>query len=1381
MAMKNVQAVGKVVLVYGSVKAVSAAGFERVLTPNSVIYANERIVTGPDGSASVTFFHSPNQLVLGRMSDVAIDEDVYGGAGAAGDAVAQVQDIQSALQQDGGLDPTVDLPPPAAGAGVAGSDPRGGGRQIVIFEADQMEVTPDSGAETRGIELTFLDPPPGALPEEETAFAAAPPPVVDIDNALPTLAVGNQSVSEIGELQSVTGLFALNYGADGTGSLVLSAAGAMWDADARTLTGPNNSWVLVVNDNGTYNFTQLTALQHGPDGSATDDALDIVVTATVTDSDGDSVSRDLTITVGDDGPTLTVGSVGVNESGLLSSPTGISVSGDLNVAYGADGPGSLALSAAGASWDAGTRTLTGPGNAWVLVVNDNGTYTFTQLAALQHGPDGSATDDALDIVVTATVTDGDGDSVNRDLTITVTDHGPTLTVSSFRQIADADVGTPNDAVIGTLNYPFGVDGPGSLVLSATGATWDPGAFRLIGANDAWIIQVNGNGTYTFTLLSPMTHGGPGSETDGALDIAVTATVTDSDGDSVTLPITIRVIDDVPQAVDDSNSISSNATTAITDNVLTNDHIGADTPANLTSVVSWEDKPSTYGTFTGMGDGTYTYIVDPANAAVLGLPAGQTLTETFSYTMQDADGDPSSAMLTITITGTNDVPTISVDPGAGSGNDVVYESGLPQGSDASAMSEYATGTFTLSDADGLDDIDSVTINGQVIPIANLGTNNVIAGTNGILTITTYDPVAGVANYTYQLTSAAQDGAGTETDVFTLTTTDGTATSTPATITIEIADDVPQAVDDSNSISSNATTAIIGNVLTNDVHANGQPGADTPTSFVSWANTAATYGTFTDTGSGTYSYVVDPANAAVLGLPAGQTLTETFSYTMQDADGDPSSATLTITITGTNAAPTIAIWNDSNDNGTYETTLDNQVETITVNIATDSNMPVTHNVFIGDALSESVPLTSEQLNSNPPLNTVLAYASDLTVTFLFEGAGYQSTVGWYDVNNPSVGHIIWANASAVDSGGNLVPGTSQALISNVPAGVQLGFFLIPDGYSLNAGLVDGETVYFRDGHAYADSSYTQLLLSDDNGMGGANPTWFSNPVNSDTSNLDGLQHAISGVGSGDNHTLFVGFEDLGNGGDADYNDVVFSVYLGEQNIVQINPTSFDVGVSIADTDSATLSRAVLSFELGNGDIVTYTPITGLNVVQNGNEYTITGDASIEAYNTLLDSFHITVGHSGANENYQEIDPVTRSASLQVWDASGTASTQETAHFDVQLNVVGSTGNEELIGGAGNDILTGGAGADVFKVGNGHDTITDYNRADGDTVDISDVLDTAADDVSRLDLANNGGKAQLAIYDNANHDNMIGSVTFDNIEYHDGDTLGSLLGQIDLDHTK
>jgi len=58
-----------------------------------------------------------------------------------------------------------------------------------------------------------------------------------------------------------------------------------------------------------------------------------------------------------------------------------------------------------------------------------------------------------------------------------------------------------------------------------------------------------------------------------------------------------------------------------------------------------------------------------------------------------------------------------------------------------------------------------------------------------------------------------------------------------------------------------------------------------------------------------------------------------------------------------------------------------------------------------------------------------------------------------------------------------------------------------------------------------------------------------------------------------------------------------------------------------------------------------------------------------------------------------------------------------------------------------------------------------------------------MSVLGVIDNASSAKLVIYDNAAHDNIIGSVTFDNIAFSTltpDDQLNSLLGQVDVDHT-
>ncbi len=349
-----------------------------------------------------------------------------------------------------------------------------------------------------------------------------------------------------------------------------------------------------------------------------------------------------------------------------------------------------------------------------------------------------------------------------------------------------------------------------------------------------------------------------------------------------------VVDGTPTAINDTNSLDED-TPSVTGNVLVNDLPGTD---GGISVVTIGTQQGLFGQLILGADGTYTYVLNTGLAVVQGLDSGEILTETFNYTMQDADGDPSSAQITITITGSNDTPTLSV-IGA-----QVFEAGLATGSDASANSEFATGTFTLGDVDGLDDIQSVSINGTAVAIGSL-VGSSFAGAHGTLTVTGYDVLTGIATYQYQLTSPTTDVADVaETDTFAVSVSDGTA-SASANLVIDIVDDVPTAANDAFSLSED-TASVIGNVLSNDTI-----GADVSGTVTTTGNQTGSYGQLTLNADGSFSYVLNTGLAVVQGLDSGETLTETFNYTMQDADGDPSSAQITITITGSNDAPTLSV--------------------------------------------------------------------------------------------------------------------------------------------------------------------------------------------------------------------------------------------------------------------------------------------------------------------------------------------------------------------------------------------------------------------------------------------------------------------------------------------
>ncbi|GAA3700141.1 hypothetical protein GCM10022421_03210 [Oceanisphaera sediminis] len=129
-----------------------------------------------------------------------------------------------------------------------------------------------------------------------------------------------------------------------------------------------------------------------------------------------------------------------------------------------------------------------------------------------------------------------------------------------------------------------------------------------------------------------------------------------------------------------------------------------------------------------------------------------------------------------------------------------------------------------------------------------------------------------------------------------------------------DDTAIAVEAGGEANGSAGSDATGNVLANDSDvdsvANGETKAVTTVEFGDTGGTVGTvgtalagqYGRLTLNADGSYSYVIDENNAAVQALrTSGQTLSETFGYTVTDAGELSDTATLTITIEGQNDNP------------------------------------------------------------------------------------------------------------------------------------------------------------------------------------------------------------------------------------------------------------------------------------------------------------------------------------------------------------------------------------------------------------------------------------------------------------------------------------------------
>ena len=135
------QVVGSLFIVYGTVKAISPDGTERILAPNSPIFANDHITTGSDGGISIMLDGPPpTQLDLGSMTDIVIDEDVYAGVApeVVTETTANYEQIQEALLAG---DQPIDLDGTAAGSGAGVGE---GNETITDYsktEGDKVDIS----------------------------------------------------------------------------------------------------------------------------------------------------------------------------------------------------------------------------------------------------------------------------------------------------------------------------------------------------------------------------------------------------------------------------------------------------------------------------------------------------------------------------------------------------------------------------------------------------------------------------------------------------------------------------------------------------------------------------------------------------------------------------------------------------------------------------------------------------------------------------------------------------------------------------------------------------------------------------------------------------------------------------------------------------------------------------------------------------------------------------------------------------------------------------------------------------------------------------------------------------------------------------------------
>ncbi|TRC88106.1 hypothetical protein FJV83_00005, partial [Mesorhizobium sp. WSM4307] len=407
----------------------------------------------------------------------------------------------------------------------------------------------------------------------------------------------------------------------------------------------------------------------------------------------------------------------------------------------------------------------------------------------------------------------------------------------------------------SVNAP---DGVGSIVINGVAVTAAgqqiPGQFGYI-----TILSFDpntGHIDYDYTVTHSVTHPDQttGFDPSDTVPDNFSVTVTDVDGDSASTTFAVAIIDDVPTAVADTDSVTEGGT--VNGNVIAGlgsdgnpagaDTKGADgasvsgvTGAGATTVVGGEfHVVGQYGTLTLSADGTYSYV---ANA---NISNASPVTDTFTYTLKDGDGDTSQTTLNITISDgvdpsvlTNAIITVD-EAGLGTVNatgsaaatNVEDGSGTVSfhaGSDNITGMAFTSVAGITADVNGVAGADIVwtlvgptqitgSINGVDAIHIDLVASSlpILAGTDGFATV----------NVTLLDNFPHPDAGGQNVINLTginvvATDTDGSQAS--ATVQVNVVDDIPVAVNDGQSATEGGA-AIVANAA-NGVLANDHVGA------------------------------------------------------------------------------------------------------------------------------------------------------------------------------------------------------------------------------------------------------------------------------------------------------------------------------------------------------------------------------------------------------------------------------------------------------------------------------------------------------------------------------------------------------------------------------
>ena len=1185
--------------------------------------------------------------------------------------------------------------------------------------------------------------------------------------------------------------------------------------------------VAIVNNNdGTFTYDPGTTFDYLSEGQTATDTFTYTVddgnggtstataTITITGQNDAPVAADVTATVVEDGPFITVMADFVDpdladtftftfdDSSTIGSVTSLgngNFSYDPNGQFESLGVGETAMDSftytvmdsEGVSSTATVFvTITGQNDAPQVTagvradVNDDDAAFVMDLLDGAFDPDG----DTLSITNLTLVSGDDSGVVINGMTLEVDPTAydalnvgdvETITYSyeildgnggSVTQIATIEIDGINDAAVisGDISGTSVEDaGAISGQLTHTDVDNDDNVFQAAAATLTYgSYTVDAAGLWVYTL----------DDTNPAVDalnvgdsLTETFDVLAEDGTIQTVTITI---DGANDAAIISGDVSGTATEDAGGPVSAAGQLTHTDVDNDNNVFLSDGATLTYGSYTVDAAGAWEYVLDDNNAAVDALNVGDSLTEIFDVLTEDG----TMQTVTITIDGTNDAALVSGDV---SGTSV---------EDAGAIS----GQLTHTDVDNDD--------------------NVFQAAAATLTYGSYTvDAAGLWVYTLDDTNPAVDALNVGdslTETFDVLAEDGTVQT--VTITIDGANDAALVSGDvTATIVEDAGGSVSGQLMNTDVDNNDN-------AFQAATAVATTYGTYSVDAFGAWSYTLDDNNLAVEALNVGDALTDTFDVLAEDG----TIQTVTITIDGANDAAVISGTTtgsvDENSAASATGTLtaadvDNDDDTFQANAATAA-----YGAFTVDAMGNwtyTVDDTNADVNALNDGETltdsfdVLSQDGTVqTITITINGAN-DSIVGTPNVDTLTGGDgidVLFGLESDDVLIGNgdddILEGGAGADSLDGGDGNDTASYTTSDTrvtVNLESGLATG-------GHATGDTltSIENLTGSDFNDtlIGDANDNVIEGGAGADTiTGGAGTNTLIGGAGS-DRFIAGVGVDhfDGGIGFDTvDYRGSTAGVILTMATIGTGGDAAGDTYVSIErlygtdfnDTINGSAGNEFLYGEGGNDTINGGAGIDRIyggdgNDIQRGQEGndTLYGSAGADQLNGGIG---IDVANYTQSTSRVELNLATGGT---VGDAAGDTYfgieiVFATSFDDIITGNVGTNdlrglgGDDELNGEAGNDRLYGGQGADVLNGGDGVDAAYYTTAQEGVTLDLAlggtageaagDTFSSIEwvfgsafdDDITGDALANN-------LYGNAGNDILNGDDGNDRLQGGDGD---------------